>query len=437
MSESEPRSSLDPRSSREPRSSLDPPSTSPAPSTLSRTGNKLAASLIQAASAAVKTVVPVSIANRSLKGLGQAGARQADSPRVGTEWSNFHEIDTLLSGNILGKSGRTSVHAKPKEVLPILVGSLPKVLAPSESTGQASILPDDVCTEIAEQEYAVLMYRSLNTVNQNGTKTGSVAIHEIHLLMSCGVEGFDQRINISTLSDKAARVFAGEGHLGRLEANRRVARMPKQSSPQKPSRTDGFSGRSIGAADREIKLERVQIEGGISLRPTQFGCSSMAMDMSATVRTPQKPDDDTSSVSESVSEAASTRRTSFTSASLPSDPSTSASSIEAANTVLSFVMGAVPRLHKQFARYEEVDAAMFKRFEEHVLPNAPSPDSKEEKLLANAKEHAAKPWTRIPGTVKASLEYFRILVSTDGAWGKVTGEIDARALDVFAYLWHI
>jgi hypothetical protein len=29
------------------------------------------------------------------------------------------------------------------------------------------------------------------------------------------------------------------------------------------------------------------------------------------------------------------------------------------------------------------------------------------------------------------------LVSTDGAWGKVTGEIDARALDVFAYLWHI
>ena len=49
--------------------------------------------------------------------------------------------------------------------------------------------------------------------------------------------------------------------------------------------------------------------------------------------------------------------------------------------ILSHITNAVLSLHTQFARYEQVDAVMYKKFEEEEVPNAPPIQPQENDLV--------------------------------------------------------
>jgi hypothetical protein len=78
---------------------------------------------------------------------------------------------------------------------------------------------------------------------------------------------------------------------------------------------------------------------------------------------------------------------------------------EAAEAALSFLASAARNLHGRFARYEEVDEAMWADFTARGVPGAPGLNKREGQLFATSLAYDNKPWTRILGTVLDTVEY--------------------------------
>ncbi|GMI34230.1 hypothetical protein TeGR_g7990 [Tetraparma gracilis] len=112
---------------------------------------------------------------------------------------------------------------------------------------------------------------------------------------------------------------------------------------------------------------------------------------------------------------------------------------EVAETVLSFFAGAVRNLHDRFARYKEVDEATLRHFVEHGMSAAPESSEKEKAFVLRRlrdDNQDDSSWSRLSGTVRESVSYFKKVDGDSNTWGKGKGNIDASAPDVLAWLWH-
>jgi len=161
--------------------------------------------------------------------------------------------------------------------------------------------------------------------------------------------------------------------------------------------------------------------------------------------------------------------------------SPTAPSPKTAAVILSHVTNVVLSLHTRYAHYEQVDAAMYKKFEEEEVPNAPpiqsheddlvnkslvfADDSKSEAkfkrikvsegeahsepaihdatLLVQQHELVLVPHkllshslrSLVQGTVLEPVEFYQKVEGNAGAWGKAVATVDASAARVFADRW--
>ncbi|GMI42593.1 hypothetical protein TeGR_g11447 [Tetraparma gracilis] len=62
--------------------------------------------------------------------------------------------------------------------------------------------------------------------------------------------------------------------------------------------------------------------------------------------------------------------------------------------------------------------------------------SHDENLVPQSHTFVNIAWTRVPGTVREPVSYFKKVDSDANTWGKAHGTVDASAPDVLAWLWH-
>ncbi|GMI28473.1 hypothetical protein TeGR_g12203 [Tetraparma gracilis] len=97
-------------------------------------------------------------------------------------------------------------------------------------------------------------------------------------------------------------------------------------------------------------------------------------------------------------------------------------------------------LHDRFARYKEVDEATLRHFVEHGMTAAPESSEKEKALVLRRlqdDDQDDSSWSRLGGTVREPVSYFKRVDEDSNTWGKAEGVVDASAPDVLAWLWHL
>ncbi|GMI40481.1 hypothetical protein TeGR_g7371, partial [Tetraparma gracilis] len=120
------------------------------------------------------------------------------------------------------------------------------------------------------------------------------------------------------------------------------------------------------------------------------------------------------------------------------DPESTTSRDEA-GVILSFLAAAAPRLHGEFARYEEVDKATLEHFVKHGVEEAPESSEREKALVLRRlqdDDQDSNSWSRLAGTVREPVSYFKKVDEDSNTWGKAEGVVDTSAPDVLAWLWH-
>jgi len=123
--------------------------------------------------------------------------------------------------------------------------------------------------------------------------------------------------------------------------------------------------------------------------------------------------------------------------------------------ILDHLLNLIPTLHTKYARYGEVDAAMYAHFSS-TIPNSPPIQPHESTLIdtsltyddqAQQLERQAvfhrknmggfiEGWKRIPNTVASPVAYFQKFDSDSSTWGKAVGTVDASHTHVFSYIWN-
>ncbi|GMI35859.1 hypothetical protein TeGR_g6190, partial [Tetraparma gracilis] len=109
-----------------------------------------------------------------------------------------------------------------------------------------------------------------------------------------------------------------------------------------------------------------------------------------------------------------------------------------AEAVLALVVAAVPRLREKFARPDEVDKAMLQHFVSG-MDEVPESSEKEKALVLQRLQEDNQDdssWSRLAGTVREPVSYFKKVDEDSNTWGKGEGVVDASAPDVLAWLWH-
>jgi hypothetical protein len=105
--------------------------------------------------------------------------------------------------------------------------------------------------------------------------------------------------------------------------------------------------------------------------------------------------------------------------------------------LLDHFVGAVPALHHKFARYRDIDNAIYTQFEQ-AISSAPELLFHEKALLARSKLYddssTNDAWRRISGTVQQSVSYFQKIEGDSGAWGMAKAIVDAPAVRLVSYL---
>ncbi|GMI27852.1 hypothetical protein TeGR_g10416 [Tetraparma gracilis] len=118
---------------------------------------------------------------------------------------------------------------------------------------------------------------------------------------------------------------------------------------------------------------------------------------------------------------------------------TKSCSLEVAEAVLSFLAGATRSLHDRFGRYKEVDEATLRHFVEHGMSSAPESSEKEKALILRRlqdDDQKESSWSRLAGTVREPVSYFKKVDEDSNTWGKAEGVVDVSAPDVLAWLWY-
>ncbi|GMI39113.1 hypothetical protein TeGR_g5733 [Tetraparma gracilis] len=146
-----------------------------------------------------------------------------------------------------------------------------------------------------------------------------------------------------------------------------------------------YSMRALSAMREAAQGGRVAVSGSIYLEPKKFGCTEFTLTAAVEHRATTNKSSSMGGVTGPRSSGTSTAAPAVVGgdASTTSSPDTDANvglegtSREAAGAVLSFLVGAAPRLHDEFARYEEVDSAMLQYFAEHGMDDAPESSEKE------------------------------------------------------------
>jgi hypothetical protein len=107
--------------------------------------------------------------------------------------------------------------------------------------------------------------------------------------------------------------------------------------------------------------------------------------------------------------------------------------------VLDVVLAVIPNLHAHFARYGQIDEATLSHFETVGVPRAPPSTFQERELIATSQMFDSplrrQPWSRLPGTVLDSIEFYQRIESGESGWGKAVLTVDTSAARAFAWLW--
>ena len=80
-----------------------------------------------------------------------------------------------------------------------------------------------------------------------------------------------------------------------------------------------------------------------------------------------------------------------------------------------------------YDRSEEVDLAENANFINNTIPNSPELTREEQAIINNSLKFMEKSFTRMKTSKDSDVEMFQILSSTDAAWGKAVGIVDAPA----------
>jgi hypothetical protein len=110
---------------------------------------------------------------------------------------------------------------------------------------------------------------------------------------------------------------------------------------------------------------------------------------------------------------------------------------EVGATILNFFLALAPRLHSKYARYDEVDDATLRHFENEVVPGAPPLADHEASLFASSLLYDSSDFKRIPNTIQEPAEYFERKISGNVSGGKIVLRVDAPASRVFSWLWRV
>jgi hypothetical protein len=187
----------------------------------------------------------------------------------------------------------------------------------------------------------------------------------------------------------------------------------------------------------------VGLEGFLTIDPRLFGCCQVTLDVSLTIPTGDLSPPTSPNIGKIKSSAALVLGSSpsiSSSASILGRAKSSASSGAKHSAVASRILAAfattmIPALHQRLARYEAVDEAALKHFEEVVIPKAPPTAAHENELLLNCLTiDDSQDFGRIPNTIRDSVSYFQKSVGGSSALGKSVARIDASAPRVVSYL---
>jgi hypothetical protein len=114
-------------------------------------------------------------------------------------------------------------------------------------------------------------------------------------------------------------------------------------------------------------------------------------------------------------------------------------SAAAAEVALRLVADAVPRLRLRFER-PELDDEILGHFVERGMDEAPESSEKEKALVKRLEgfegDRDDGSWSRLRGTVREPVSYFKKLDTDGETWAKASAVVDASAADVLAWSWH-